>query len=119
MHPCDMKMSEVFECADVFTASAEYAARFQGAVGDYMLLVQEKAVAEMFRPYNASTVLDVGGGHGQLINLYRRNNMSITLHGSSSVCFDRLSQKQLEMVKCIISTPKKITSFRFTDMRAL
>jgi ubiquinone/menaquinone biosynthesis C-methylase UbiE len=91
------------ENPDVFTASAEYAARFSGTAGDYMLRVQEKIVRSMLCFLEASTILDVGGGHGQLINLYEQMGMSIYLHGSSPVCFKRIPRRQLNGVSCIVS----------------
>jgi ubiquinone/menaquinone biosynthesis C-methylase UbiE len=91
------------ENPDVFTASADYAARFSGAAGEYMLRVQERIVASMLSSLDAATVLDVGGGHGQLINLYEQMGMSIYLHGSSPVCFKRIPRRQLNGASCIVS----------------
>ena len=51
---------------DVETASDDYAARFAGPVGAWMLQVQERAVLELIAPWPGASVLDVGGGHAQL-----------------------------------------------------
>lgn len=96
------------EYADVFTSSAEYAGRFSGSSGNYMLLVQERAIASMLFPYKAMSVLDVGGGHGQLIGLYKRLGMNIMLHGSSPVCFERLGDLQSENIRRVVSSPSEI-----------
>ena len=62
--------SDALEQPDVETSSDGYAARFAGPAGRYMLGVQEAAVRSMLAdlPPGAS-VLDVGGGHGQLLAL--------------------------------------------------
>lgn len=94
--------------ADVETASAEYAARFEGPAGRYLLGVQEEAVRDLLDRYASGSVLDVGGGHGQLLELYRRLNMKVTLHGSAERCFDRLSEDRLASVERVISPPHAI-----------
>lgn len=81
--------------ADIETASESYAARFSGVSGRYMLSVQEQCVQALLSPYSGGNVLEIGGGHGQLLDLYARLGMRVTLHGSSAECFARLSAKQL------------------------
>jgi ubiquinone/menaquinone biosynthesis C-methylase UbiE len=99
-----------FEYPDVETASADYAKRFSGPAGRFMLGVQERAVEEFlgFSSAPAASVLDVGGGHGQLLALYARLGLDVTLHGSSWVCFQRLPASGLASVKRIVSPPDEI-----------
>lgn len=74
---------------DIHSSSPEYARRFEGGVGRWMLSVQEKALLAAL-PSDSLTILDVGGGHGQtaipLVNAHR----DVTVLGSSSSCADLL-----------------------------
>lgn len=45
----------------------------------------------MLKAWPAATVLDVGGGHGQLAPLLVENGFKVTVQGSSPVCRDRIS----------------------------
>ncbi|MBX7184499.1 MAG: class I SAM-dependent methyltransferase [Vicinamibacteria bacterium] len=58
-------MSEPLEDADVETASAGYAGRFDSPVGEWMLSTQTAITLDLLRDLPSATVLDVGGGHGQ------------------------------------------------------
>lgn len=58
-------MSEPLEDADVETASAGYASRFDSPAGEWMLSTQTAITFDLLRDLPAATVLDVGGGHGQ------------------------------------------------------
>lgn len=77
-------------CPDIETASAEYAARFAGTAGSYLLDVQDRTIREALRGDFGCGVLDVGGGHGQLRELYRRAGVPFVLQGSHEDCFARL-----------------------------
>lgn len=75
---------------DIFTSSDDYAARFFGRVGEWMLKVQEQATLKMLSPYQNATVLDVGGGHGQLMDGLLRNGCKVTVLGSAEECSTRI-----------------------------
>ena len=77
---------------DIETASADYASRFAGASGQYLLAVQSEKVRELLLPYRGGTLLDVGGGHGQLRELYDDLGFDYTLQGSAEECFSRLGE---------------------------
>ncbi len=79
------------ELADVETASASYAARFAGPIGAWMLARQERLVLERLRAAGARTVLDVGGGHGQLARPLAAAGYEVTVLGSESVCAERIA----------------------------
>jgi 2-polyprenyl-3-methyl-5-hydroxy-6-metoxy-1,4-benzoquinol methylase len=51
---------------DIASSTDDYAARFEGPGGLYMLDVQTAAVLRLLQPWAGATVLDVGGGHGQV-----------------------------------------------------
>ncbi len=59
-------MSAPLEDADVETASAGYASRFASPVGEWMLATQAAITADLLRDLPGASVLDVGGGHGQI-----------------------------------------------------
>ena len=54
------------EDADVETSSEGYARRFAGPVGRFFLERQAEATLDLLRPFPGASVLDVGGGHGQV-----------------------------------------------------
>jgi 2-polyprenyl-3-methyl-5-hydroxy-6-metoxy-1,4-benzoquinol methylase len=79
------------EPADIETSSEDYARRFSGKVGEWMLKVQEEIVLGLLRGTGISTVLDVGGGHGQLAVPLCHNGFNVTVAGSADVCRRRIA----------------------------
>lgn len=82
--------SEFAETADIETSSDGYANRFSGAIGAWFLKIQEEATLRMLLPHAGATVLDVGGGHGQLTGALIRNGYRVTVLGSADVCQARI-----------------------------
>jgi 2-polyprenyl-3-methyl-5-hydroxy-6-metoxy-1,4-benzoquinol methylase len=78
------------EDADVVTSSDEYARRFAGAVGRYFLEVQERLTLELLRPFPGASVLEVGGGHGQLTGALVAAGHPVTVLGSDPACESRV-----------------------------
>jgi 2-polyprenyl-3-methyl-5-hydroxy-6-metoxy-1,4-benzoquinol methylase len=78
------------ETADIETSTDDYASRFAGRVGEWMLQVQERAVLRMLAPFPNASVLDVGGGHGQLTEALVRNGHRVTVLSSSEECRERI-----------------------------
>lgn len=79
---------------DVETASDDYASRFSGSVGQFMLSVQERLVVDLLQDFpdrNAGTLLDVGGGHAQLAAPLVTRGFEVTVVGSDSACGHRLA----------------------------
>lgn len=81
---------DVAETPDIETSSAEYARRFAGPAGRYLLEVQSSTIATALRDMTPGTVLDVGGGHGQLVDPLTRLGWEVTVHGTDSVCEQNL-----------------------------
>lgn len=77
------------ETADIHSSSEEYAARFGGPVGEWMLAVQEQAVLDAL-DQDCTSVLDVGGGHGQIAVPLSKANRAVTVLGSAHICAERL-----------------------------
>lgn len=67
---------------DVDSATDLYASRFAGPIGEWMLQVQRDAVRQLLTLPAGSTVLDIGGGHAQLIPILLDAGYQVTLHGS-------------------------------------
>ena len=80
------KLIEHKEAADIESSSFNYADRFAGEIGKYFLDVQEKIVVWMLSQLEGQTVLDVGGGHGQITLPLVKKGYDVTVIGSSKVC---------------------------------
>lgn len=78
------------ETADIETSSDNYARRFSGNIGRWFLEVQANATLEMLQPYAGATVLDIGGGHGQLTEALIKQGYQVTVLGSADVCQSRI-----------------------------
>lgn len=74
------------ETADIETSSAAYASRFAGPTGSWLLRVQAEATLAMLKPYPQASVLEVGGGHGQLTDHLLKAGHSVTVVGSDQSC---------------------------------
>ena len=84
-------MTGLTETADIETSSAGYAARFAGPAGEWMLGVQEAATLSLMPASTAVSVLDVGGGHGQLARPLCGRGFRVTVVGSDESCRIRIS----------------------------
>jgi 2-polyprenyl-3-methyl-5-hydroxy-6-metoxy-1,4-benzoquinol methylase len=83
------------ETADIESSSDAYAARFSGAAGQWLLDVQEKLFFELLAPWGTHwgthlSVLDVGGGHGQLAIPLTQRGYRVTVLGSHPACEHRI-----------------------------
>ena len=78
------------EDADVETSSDDYARRFAGPVGAFLLEVQARATLDLLSPWPGARVLDVGGGHAQLTGPLLDAGRDVTVYGSSPLCAHRL-----------------------------
>jgi len=74
------------ETPDIETSSAAYASRFAGSAGRYLLSVQSRAVMQAIADLPPGTALDVGGGHGQLVEPLRAKGWKVTVHGTDPIC---------------------------------
>jgi 2-polyprenyl-3-methyl-5-hydroxy-6-metoxy-1,4-benzoquinol methylase len=80
------------EQGDLHSSTPEYAKRFSGAVGLWMLSIQEQFLVKDIDPSHPESVLDVGGGHGQSAISLARKGKSVTVYGSSKHCSEILAQ---------------------------
>ncbi|HXH82997.1 MAG TPA: class I SAM-dependent methyltransferase [Candidatus Tectomicrobia bacterium] len=98
-----LRASAPLETADVETSSEEYAGRFAGAVGAWFLAIQTAATLELLAPHRPSTVLDVGGGHGQVTGPLLEHGYRVTVLGSADAC-RRGIQRFLDAGGCTFQT---------------
>lgn len=80
------------ETADIHTSSDEYATRFAGKAGQWMLDVQERITRGLLKPYPGADILDVGGGHGQLAIPLSRDGHPVTILSSAESCKHRVRE---------------------------
>lgn len=79
------------ETADIESASNAYAQRFAGKTGQWMLTVQERLTRRLLATFPAAqSILDVGGGHGQLALPLGQSGYKVTVLGSAPECAHRL-----------------------------
>jgi ubiquinone/menaquinone biosynthesis C-methylase UbiE len=78
------------EKPDVETSSNDYAHRFSGRAGTYFLKIQRQSIDSVLSGSVDSAVLDVGGGHGQLVRTLLERRCRVTVLGSMLCCHDRL-----------------------------
>jgi 2-polyprenyl-3-methyl-5-hydroxy-6-metoxy-1,4-benzoquinol methylase len=79
--------------ADIETASPDYARRFAGPVGEWMLDLQRRIVLDWLTATPGASVLDVGGGHAQLAIPLMNAGFDVTVHGSDESCRARIQQE--------------------------
>lgn len=79
------------EIADIESSSDDYARRFAGPSGEWMLKVQERGFLELLAGHPGVPVLDVGGGHGQLALPLARGGWAVTVAASDPACRHRIA----------------------------
>lgn len=116
------------EPPDIATSSDDYASRFRGSVGRYLLDVQEQGLFALLGNKPAgpgSTVLDVGGGHGQLATPLATAGYTVTVAGSDVSCARRLKAGErsasVDFVQCdLLDMPFEDRQFDFvTSVRLM
>lgn len=71
---------------DVETSGADYASRFAGRAGAFLLEAQWRAIERAIAGLTPGSVLDVGGGHGQLADRFAACGWDVTVHGTDTEC---------------------------------
>jgi ubiquinone/menaquinone biosynthesis C-methylase UbiE len=97
-------MFNYLETADIETASADYATRFDGVVGQYFLDQQAAITLKLLVDLPGARVLDVGGGHGQIAGPLAENGFEVTVTGSADSCGaaleKRVSREDVNYLTC-------------------
>ena len=81
---------DLTETADIVTSSADYAARFHGPSGQWMLKVQEEYIMSLLNGVHDCSILEPGGGHAQITPVLLAGGARVTVVGSSEACAERL-----------------------------
>jgi ubiquinone/menaquinone biosynthesis C-methylase UbiE len=82
------------ERPDIETSSDDYASRFSGSAGSYLLNIQARAVAAALQGLPPGHALDVGGAHGQLLDPLRAAGWTVTIHGTDARCAHNLRARR-------------------------
>jgi len=83
---------EASEPPDIHSATDDYARRFAGKTGEWLLSIQTCALLRMLASFPSSVnVLDIGGGHGQIAAPLAEHGYSVTVTGSSMACRTRVN----------------------------
>jgi len=83
-------VTAALEDADVETSSEGYARRFAGPVGRWFLDVQTDTTLALLAAWPGATVVDVGGGHGQVAAPLAGAGHPVTVVGSDPSCIERV-----------------------------
>ena len=78
------------ETPDIESSTDEYARRFNGPVGTWLLDKQWDAVSQMLRGCPGRGILEVGGGHAQLTGALLDHDYDVTVMGSDPCCARRI-----------------------------
>ena len=65
------------EFADIHSASDDYAKRFSGPGGKWLLEIQDRILLSIVHARRPGEVLDVGGGHGQIVRPLVAHGISV------------------------------------------
>ena len=93
------------DAPDIESSTTEYARRFSGPVGQWLLEVQGKATTRLVLGVDNPNrdqlrVLDVGGGHGQNIKTLLAQGHELTIFGSDESCAgliqDEIEKRQVK-----------------------
>lgn len=90
------------ESPDIESSTDDYATRFCGATGQYLLEVQNRTIMRLLGPWRGKRVLDVGGGHAQLCNPLLDAGCTVTVLGSDAACFERVQRDHFGQVECVV-----------------
>jgi len=88
--------SHSYEMPDVVTSSDDYATRFSGKWGKYLLDKQNSLIEQALPRGENISVLSLGGGHGQLLDIYARRQIKPVIFGSSPKSFGQIRSGQVE-----------------------
>jgi SAM-dependent methyltransferase len=113
-----------YQFEDVFTSSAEYASRFSGAVGDWLLAIQEQTILQLVDSLLLTDrpVFDLGGAHGQFAPIAKKLGKKIIIGASHIDAFRQLRERNLSaaaeqggIVGSVLNWPLASSSFELVS----
>ncbi|RMD87402.1 MAG: class I SAM-dependent methyltransferase [Candidatus Dadabacteria bacterium] len=104
-----MHSEVMIETSDRATCTEGYSLRFNGETGKWMLSVQEDIILNMLSQEGVKTILDVGGGHGQVAIPLAHNGYDVTVLGSSAECRKMISDEiEAGRLRFIVGNPLQL-----------
>jgi SAM-dependent methyltransferase len=80
----------IMEVPDIETSSDNYAKRFSGKAGEYFLKIQTDNIKRVLGDFADYSILEVGGGHGQLVPMFLSQRCKLMIYGSDNSCHERI-----------------------------
>lgn len=115
----------MYKFEDVFSSSQEYANRFSGDIGRWLLATQENVLLELLesRRKFAGMLLDIGGGHGQLASVAKSLGKELLPSVSHIDAINNLNKRRSELqqepqvgvVSDLFALPYKDKSFEIVS----
>jgi len=68
---------------DLHSSTNEYAARFSGGTGAWLIAAQSRALLSLIAPRNPTSIVDIGGGHAQCLMPLLEHGFNPHLYASS------------------------------------
>lgn len=78
--------------ADLDPSTERYSQRFTGPTGEWLLSMQTRAVRKQIAPWAGGSVLDVGGGHGQVARPLLEDGHDVTVLSSTEDSFGQAAK---------------------------
>lgn len=76
--------ADIGVCPDLHSSTVEYAARFAGATGAWLIDAQTRALLSLVAPRNPASIIDIGGGHAQCLTPLLDHGFKPQIYSSSS-----------------------------------
>ena len=86
------KEADIGQAPDLDSSTDEYAARFSGAAGAWLIGVQSDLTGKHIALVGPNRILDVGGGHAQNVTLIEGLKIPLIVSGSSEDCSMRVER---------------------------
>lgn len=80
------------ETPDLQSSTDDYARRFAGKVGEWFIDLQSAIVQDLLPVAGNGSILDIGGGHGQLARPLVEAGFDVTVFASDASCKTRLDR---------------------------
>jgi 2-polyprenyl-3-methyl-5-hydroxy-6-metoxy-1,4-benzoquinol methylase len=100
---------------DIETASKNYAKRFSGKIGQYFLEIQRQKVMLGLKNLEIKKILEVGGGHCQLTEVFLEAGYEVWIHGGKKEALFRAEELSLKYPGRLHLVEANYTQLPFLD----